>query len=122
MFAKPVLQPETEELDRCLLCNKTIHKHELQQSVGASGLKTIEEKAKVWEKINVPEDDDKYREFTKVVDRLTRLQSEYCNFNVHGSCRVSFRTQCDKKLEQYGMVIESPTDEHIKHCLTESFH
>ena len=51
MFAKPVLQPETEELDRCLLCNKTIHKHELQQSVGASGLKTIEEKAKVWEKI-----------------------------------------------------------------------
>ena len=31
--------------------------------------------------------------------------------NVHGSCRVSFITQCDKKLEQYGMVIESPTDE-----------
>ena len=47
MFAKLVLQPETEELDRCLLCNKTIHKHELQQSVGASGLKTIEENAKV---------------------------------------------------------------------------
>ena len=82
MFAKPVLQPETEVLDRCLLCNKTINKHELQQSVGASGLKTIEEKAKVWEKINVPEDDDKYREFTKVVEleRLTRLQGEYCNF------------------------------------------
>jgi len=77
MFAKP-LQPETEELGRCLLCNKTIiHKHELQQqSVGASGLKTIEEKAKVWEKINVPEDDDKYREFTKVVERLTKLQCE----------------------------------------------
>jgi len=48
------------------LCNKTIHTHELQQSVRASGLKTIKEKAKVWEKINVPEDDDKYREFTKV--------------------------------------------------------
>ena len=113
MFTKPVglLQPETEELDRCLLCNKTIHKHELQQSVGASGLKNIEEKAKVWEKINVLEDDDKYREFTKVVERLTRLQGEYCNFNVHGSCCVSFRTQCDKKLEQHGMVIESPTDE-----------
>jgi len=58
MIAKPVLQPETEELDRCLLCNKTIRKRELQQSVGTSGLKTIEVKAKVWEKINVPEDDD----------------------------------------------------------------
>ena len=111
MFAKPVLQSETEELDRCLLCNKTIHKHELQQSVGASGLNTIEEKTKVWEKINVPEDDDKYREFTKVVERLTTSQGEYCNFNVHSSCRVSIRTQCDKKLKQYGVVIESPTDE-----------
>jgi len=111
MFAKPVLQPEIEELDRCLLCNKTIHKHELQQSVGASGFNTIEEKAKVWEKINILEDDNKYREFTKVVERLTSLQGEYCNFNVHGSCHVSFRTQCDKKLKRYGMVIESPTEE-----------
>ena len=76
MFAKPVLQPQTEELDRSLLRNKTIQKHELQHSVGASNLKTIEEKAKVWEKINVPKDDDKYREFTKVVERLTRLQGE----------------------------------------------
>jgi len=82
------------------LCNKKIRKRELQQSVGASGLKTIEVKAKVWEKINVPEDDDKYREFTKVVERLTRLQGEYCNFSVRGSCRVLFRTRCDKKLEQ----------------------
>jgi len=39
-------------------------------------LKTTEENAKVWEKINVPEDDDKYRAFTKVVERLTRLWSE----------------------------------------------
>ena len=93
------------------MCNKTIHTHELQQSVRASGLKTIKEKAKVWEKINVPEDDDKYRELAKVVERLTRLQGEYYNFSVHGSCRVSFITQCDKKLEHYGMVIESPTDE-----------
>ena len=61
MFAKPLLKSETEKLDKCFLCNKTIHKHELKQPVGASGLKTIEEKAKVWEKINVPEDDDKYR-------------------------------------------------------------
>jgi len=53
MFTKPVLQPETEELDMCLLYNKTIHKHELHQSVRASGLKTTEEKAKVWEKINL---------------------------------------------------------------------
>ena len=108
MFVKPLLQPETEKLDKCCLCNKTIHKHEIKQSVGASVLKTIEEKAKVWEKIYVPEDDDRYREFTKVVEWLVGLEGEDCHFNVHGSCRVSFRTQCDKKLKQYGKVIESP--------------
>ena len=72
MFAKPVLQPETEELDKCLLCNKTIHNYKLQPSVGASGLKTTEEKAKAWEKINVREDDDKYREFTESLLKLLR--------------------------------------------------
>ena len=76
MFAKLLLQPDGEELDKCFLRNRTKHKHELKQSVSASGLKTIEEKAKVWEKINAPEDDDKYREFTKIVERLAGLQGE----------------------------------------------
>jgi len=86
MFAKPVLQPETEELDRCLFCNKTIHKHELQQSVGASGLKTIEEKAKVWEKIYYhPEDDDNTDSLLKLLRDLLG-----CRVNTVTSMSIMF--------------------------------
>ena len=42
------------------------------------------------------------------------MQCEDCHFNVHGSYRVSFRTQCDKKLKQYGRVIEHPTEDQSR--------
>jgi len=49
----------------------------------------------------------------KLLRDLLSCSVNNVNFNVHGSCRrpISFITQCDKKLEQYGAVIESPTDE-----------
>lgn len=58
-----------------VFCATSIHNHEFKQS-GASGWKTIEEKTKVWVKINVPEDDAKYRQFTEDVKRFTRLKIE----------------------------------------------
>ena len=65
MLAKPLLRTETGELEKCILCNRPIQPSEVKQGVGVQGLKTIEEKAKIWEKIDIP-DDHEMIEFTKV--------------------------------------------------------
>ena len=51
MLAKPLLRTETDELEKCILCNRPIQPSEVKQAVGVQGLKAIEEKAKIWAKI-----------------------------------------------------------------------
>ena len=105
MLAKPLLRTETDELEKCILCNRPIQPSEVKQGVGIQGLKTIEEKAKIWAKINIP-DDHEMIEFTKVEGRLIEREHDDGAISVHSNCRINFRTQGDKKLKQFGEKLQ----------------
>lgn len=111
MFAKTVLQPETEEPDKCFLRYKTIHKHELKQSVCASGLKTLKIKPRYGIRLM-------FQRMMINTDSLLKLLKGLLG------CRVTTvilmfmvaavfhsRLKCDKKLKQYCWVTESPTED-----------
>ena len=97
MLAKPLLRTETDELEKCILCNRPIQPSEVKQGVGVQGLKTIEEKAKIWAKIDIP-DDHEMIEFTKVEGRLIEREHDDGAISVHSNCRINFRTQGDKAI------------------------
>ena len=105
MLAKPLLRTETDELEKCILCDRPIQPSEVKQGVGVQGLKTIEEKAKIWAKIDIS-DDHEMIEFTKVEGRLIEREHDDGAINVHSNCRINFRTQGDKKLKQFGEKLQ----------------
>ena len=68
-------------------------------------LESIEEKAKIWAKIDIP-DDHEMIEFTKVEGRLIEREHDDRAISVHSNCRINFGTQGDKKLKQFGEKLQ----------------
>lgn len=101
MAAQPFLAAHSTERTKCLLCAKIIVDKEKKQTIGTSGLSTIEEKAVLWANVLVPDGDEPYKEFTCVQERITRATTK--SFEAHSSCRLMFRTHLDRKQKEYGI-------------------
>ena len=100
MAAQPFLAPHSSEGTRCLLCTRYIHDKEKRQTIGASGLRTIQEKAALWAKVPVPDGDEPYKEFTCLLGRITSMDTI---FSAHPNCRICFRTHLERKQKEYGI-------------------
>ena len=103
MLAKPYLRLDTGELEKCLLCDKTIQEKEPKQTVCSAGLETIKEKVERWSQVQILSKDRPYHEFAYV---SKRLETAKCPINVHTKCRINFRTHLDRKVQQYGIQLE----------------
>ena len=79
----------------CLLCSKTITIKEKKQTIGTSGLHTLDT---VWATIKALKNDNPYYEFTFVSERLHTKSKE--SYAAHLTCRLKFRTHADRKLRE----------------------
>jgi len=80
---------------------RTCSDKEQKQTIGTSGLITVREKADLWAKIPVPDDDEPYQEFNCVQERLANISTRI--FQAHPTCRLMFRTHLEKKQREYGI-------------------
>ena len=101
MAAQPFLAEHSKGGTKCLLCANIIADKEKKQTIGTSGLKTIEEKAALWAKVQVPDGDEPHREFSFVQERIE--SSAKRSFEAHSSCRLMFRTHLERKQKEYGI-------------------
>ena len=105
MAAQPFLAAHATESTMCLLCNKEIANKERNVTFGSSGLQTMKEKASVWANLQVPDDDEPYKEFSCVQDRITNMTTT--TSYAHFKCRLMFGTHLERKQKEYGVKLDT---------------
>ena len=96
---QPFLAAHFTESTNSLLCARVIA-DKGKQTIGTSGLSTIEEKAALWAKVQVPDGDEPHQEFTCVEEKIKSATTR--SFQAHSSCRLMFRTHLERKQKKYG--------------------
>ena len=88
-----------EEEEKCLICNKCFSDKEKAYNFGEGGWENFKSKAKKWQTLDIPEDNE-YFIYTTVYETISNFNKTFGKS--HRNCKKAFDLRYQKIKEKYG--------------------